>query len=139
MKPRTQRAFVEFSVALFDALRARDLARFDAGQRRGREAIEVFRTASWRALGIRPLPGKANATAADLDSRMTVLSDRFGVTFDPAPTHDELRAAVAGLTGIALAGHRAFAFRAHGVAPFQACGVWCEGTIGVAVPANSSR
>lgn len=133
--PRTWTRFAKLSIALFDALACRGLPR-SAG------AFESFPTASWRALGERPLPGK-NARKRRLDeevrARARVLAERFGVEFSADPGHDELQAAVAGLAGIALEGHRSLACELHGVPPYPLYGSWREGVIVVPVPANSSR
>jgi hypothetical protein len=139
-KPGTQTSFVALSVRLFDALEARGFARFDPARPTAPAAVEVWPTACWRALGAKPLPGKAKASAADVQSRAQLLADRFGVSFGGAePNHDELQAAVAGLAGIALEGHPALGWEARGLAPYQLEGAWREGVIVVPVPANSSR
>lgn len=142
VKPGTQRRFVELSIALFDALDARGFPRFDPARPERPAAVEVFPTASWRALGARALAGKRakRPRCGDEIARGSAfLADACGLRLHGAPTHDELQAAVAGLAGLALAGHEAFAWRAFGVAPYRVDGSWREGAIVVAEPANSSR
>jgi len=139
VKPGTQTSFVAFSVRLFDELETRGFARFEPARPAERLALEIWPTACWRALGARPLPGKAKASDADIGSRARLLADRFGMSFGAEPNHDELQAAVAGLAGIALEGHPALAWEARGRAPFQLGGAWREGVIVVPVPAKSSR
>jgi hypothetical protein len=139
VKPGTQRRFVELSIALFDALDARGFPRFDPARPEGAAAVEVFPTACWRALGARALPAKRACVADELARAGAFLANACGVRLRGAPTHDELQAAVAGLAGLALAGHGALAWRAYGVAPYRVDGSWREGAIVVAEPANSSR
>ena len=137
--PRSWTYFAVFSIALFDALARRGRPRFVAADPRAPGALESFPTACWRALGAKPLPGKAKTRTGDIHSRADLLNAQLGVSFAATPSHDELQAAVAGLAGIALEGHPALGWRAHGVAPFQRDGSWREGVIVVAEPEESSR
>lgn len=139
VKPGTQRRFTLLSIALFDALAARGFARFDPARAHEAAAVEVFPTASWRALGTRALPGKSARRADELSRCAAFLENEHRARFSTAPSHDELQAAVAGLAGLALEGHARLRWRAHGVAPYEADGSWREGVIVVPEPANSSR
>jgi Protein of unknown function (DUF429) len=139
VKPATQASFARLSVALFDRLGTRGFARFDQARPADRLALEIWPTACWRAFGVKALPGKRSASDDDVARRAALLVERFCLSFRQDPNHDELQAAVAGLAGIALEGHPALAWRAHGSAPFQLGGAWREGVIVVPVPANSSR
>lgn len=130
--PRSWTHFAAFSIELFDALAVRGLARSE-------RAFESSPTASWRALGERPLPGKGRCKADGLRAHADVLVQRFGVRFTSDPSHDELQAAVAGLAGIAREGHPGLAFALRGSPPLERYGAWREGEIALAVPANSSR
>ncbi|HTO07872.1 MAG TPA: DUF429 domain-containing protein [Myxococcota bacterium] len=137
--PGTQRRFTLLSIALFDSLARRGLPRFDPARPCARAALEVFPTASWRALGRRPLPGKRRSSPAQLAGAAEFLRRQCGLRFRGAPTHDELQAAVAGLAGLALCGHPGLTWTAHGTPPAQVGGTWREGVIGLASLSNSSR
>jgi hypothetical protein len=137
--PGTQLRFAELAVDLFDSLARRGFPRFDPARPSERAALEVFPTASWRALGRRPLPGKRRTSAAELADAADFLRSRCGLRFRGAPTHDELQAAVAGLAGLALCGHPGLEWSARGTPPVQVGGAWREGVIGLASLSNSSR
>jgi len=130
VKPGSQLRFVELSIALFDGLAARGFPRLDPARPDVAAAVEVYPTASWRALGTRALPAKGCATA-ELARCRDVLASR-GLRFRAEPTHDELQAAVA---GYALLGP----WRGVGLAPYEVDGSWREGVIVVPDPAKSSR
>jgi hypothetical protein len=133
VKPAAYTSFVEFSIALFDALQRRGFPRLDerglAEPRSCRAAIEVFPFAAWRALGIEPLPSKGRARPRDLGSRTRALVQRCSLELSADPSHDELQAIAAGIAGLALAQARRSGFEAIGVPPFELAGAWREGFI----------
>ncbi len=132
VKPANYRAFVEFSIAVFDRLdglgwgRLQELAL--AGMSRG-TAVESFPYAAWPALRLDPLPSKAKATAQDISSRATLLAERFGLMLAGTPTHDQLQAIVSGLGGLGIERQDGTLSAAAGVSPTVVDGTWREGYI----------
>jgi hypothetical protein len=133
VKPATWTPFVSFSVDVFDALHLAGFERLTVREPTvvpGKVLLlEVFPTSAWRCLGVRPLPGKAKATQADVLRRLEALVNRYCLRVDREPTHDELQALVSGLAGIAIARERSDEYSVHGVAPKMISGTWCEGFI----------
>ncbi len=133
-KPSNYAPFIAFSIDLFDQLGGLGWPRLpepSALSSSHRFAIESFPTAAWRSLGLKPLPGKKKTPAGTVQTKLGEL-DRLFPTFVPGPgelTHDELQALIAGLAGIAVEGHVAYAFALAGVSPFELEGYWREGFI----------
>jgi hypothetical protein len=126
-KPGTYMGFISFSIKLFDHLQHLGWPRLTArGQRH--VAAESFPTSAWRSLGLRALPGKQGATGEAVSEHATLLSKRYGIAYQEAPTHDELQAVVAGLGGLAFA-EDGPGFELVGVAPSLESGSWREGFI----------
>jgi hypothetical protein len=141
-KPAGYAAFTAFAVELFDRLaelgwpRLHDAAALFSTHR---FALESFPTAAWRALGLRPLPGKPNTPAGGVQAKLAELCSLFPVALAAARdlTHDELQALVAGLAGTAIERDAHDALRIDGIAPFELDGTWREGFI--VRPARSER
>jgi len=131
-KPGTALRFVTFSIALFDQLTARGWPRLAgpmiAPSAQG-AAIEIFPTATWRALGLKALPSKRAIQPGDLNVWLQRLRAQFPLTINGEPTHDELQALVGGLSGLALARGEDSGFQLVGRPPFRHAGVWVEGYI----------
>ncbi|NNG16087.1 MAG: DUF429 domain-containing protein [Gemmatimonadales bacterium] len=134
VKPANYRRFVEFSIAVFDRLdgvgwsRLQELAL--AGMSRG-VTVESYPHASWKPLGIAPLPAKAKATEHDISSRAILLAERFGLRLSPpgTPTHDQLQAIVSGLGGLGIEHQDGTLAAVAGVSPTMIDGTWREGYI----------
>lgn len=132
VKPQSWTRMAAFSIDLFNALAASGYPRLEQAEdlRMGRKvAIESFPTSAWRTLGLRPLPGKARTTVAQLTGGFTALAGLVSLVLSRAPSHDELQALVAGLAGLPLLGHSTFASKLFGVKPTQLEGTWREGFI----------
>jgi hypothetical protein len=132
VKPVNYRPFVEFSIAVFDRLEGVGWTRLQelalAGTSRG-VAVESFPYASWKPLGIDPLPSKAKATEHDISSRATLLAERFGLRLTGKPTHDQLQAIVSGLGGLGIEHQDGTQAAVAGVSPTMIDGTWREGYI----------
>lgn len=96
-------------------------------QNHSKIAIEVFPTAAWRALGLRPLPAKPATSAADVQQWLGHLQQRFPLSLESIPSHDELQALMAGLIGLAVVDKQDY--RSFGHAPLLLDGAWREGYI----------
>jgi hypothetical protein len=130
--PATYLAWVEFAIALFDALlalpgvalangrdaaapRAAGLDRA-AGRAGGYLLLECFPTATWRSSGLGPLPAKARATPAAVEAWSRRLAAAYGLPASAVTDrHDDLQALVAALPAAALLGGPA-TLVAHGTA-----------------------
>lgn len=139
--PRTFLRFTQFSIALFDALAARGWRRLaspeDLARPRGRFALETFPTATWRALGLAPLPGKQKSTAADVRGAARRLARPLPLAMPRTLTHDALQAVVCAVPGLAIAGGRRDEWVALGERLVMEEGTWREGW--VVLPAAASR
>jgi hypothetical protein len=129
VKPGNYRPFVTFSIEVFNHLHQLGWPRYSRTGSADRIAVETFPLAAWRALGIRPLPAKARASAEDIAERFHVLQEQFRVQADQLPTHDDLQALVAGLAGIAMEQVDSSGYEVVGREPFWEDGVWREGYI----------
>jgi hypothetical protein len=133
-KPSNYAPFIALAIDLFDQLAELGWPRLpdeSALASSSRFALESFPTYAWRSLGLKPLPGKANTPAGVVPEKLTELSRLYPISTPSSGelTHHELQALVAGLAGIAVEGHAAFAFNVVGVSPFQLEGSWREGFI----------
>jgi hypothetical protein len=129
-KPATALRFVEFAIAFFDALAALGWPRLadPATNPAIPVAIEVWPTAAWRALGLRPLPAKRATAAADVADWLAQLQNRLPLRLPATPTHDELQAILAGLVGLALVGSKLLPPpQFYGTPPMPGVAGWCEG------------
>jgi hypothetical protein len=133
VKPENYRPFVEFSIAVFDALSRLGWSRLPASQaplsEQGGTAVESFPLSAWRSLGIKALPAKAKARPIDLKSALESLMSLVPLRVAGTPSHDELQAIVAGLAGIALQGGRWDRCAVAGTPPVLEEGIWREGFI----------
>jgi hypothetical protein len=121
--PGTQQAWTRLSIAVFDALLAREAVRLatpeDPRASRASRAgagyllLESFPTAIWRAAGLTPLPAKSRRP--DVAAFYARLADAFALPAADVVSHDDLQAIVAALAGVGVAGGPVAA-RAHGAA-----------------------
>lgn len=96
--PSTQRAWIQFSIDLFDELLRRPHVRlFEGGPTKPGELLimECFPTSTWRSAGLKPLPGKAKRPA--LESWTAALTKGFSLPAFVPHGHDDLQAVVAAL------------------------------------------
>ncbi len=105
--PGTQRPWIEFAIALFDALLLRDgvvLANAlpDALPRRGYVVLECFPTSAWRSSGLPPLPGKGKRPR--LGPYIAALQEAYALPPFAVTSHDDLQAVVAALSAASVAG-----------------------------------
>jgi hypothetical protein len=133
-KPSNYAPFISFAVDLFDQLAGLGWPRLPnevALSSLSHFALESFPTSAWRSLGLKPLPGKANTPAGAVQAKLAELCGLFPISIEGAGdlTHDELQALVAGLAGVAVEGHAAYAVALAGVSPFELEGSWREGFI----------
>ncbi|WP_291512169.1 DUF429 domain-containing protein [Acidithiobacillus sp.] len=129
VKPANYGPFVEFSIAVFDALERLGWPRLEDPLRPRRRSVESFPTAAWRGLGLLSLPAKSRTHPADLQEALRRLCAVFHLELAREPNHDELQAIVAGLGGLALEAQNGGGFRAEGVPPFRKAGSPREGFI----------
>jgi predicted RNase H-like nuclease len=130
VKPRPYTAFVEFSIAVFDALHERGFPRLAAADAaHGQRALEVFPHAAWKRLGLAPLPGKAKCKPPRLAACERALCERLRVRTNRAPSHDELQALAAGVAGLALLDRDHAGYELLGEPPRLVDGNWREGFI----------
>lgn len=145
--PRGFRRFTEFSYALYDALAARGWSRLEepaellapaeSGGAPRRYALETFPTATWRALGLAPLPGKSRAGAADVRAAARRLAKAVPLALPRTLGHDALQAIVCALPGLAIAAGRSAEWLALGETARVENGTWREGWI--VLPAAAPR
>jgi hypothetical protein len=107
--PRTQRAWIEFCVEVFDALLTNDDVTLadPASVRppsRGYTLVEACPTAAWISSGLRALPGKRQRP--ELRPFVEDLASAFNLPLEPPSlaSHDDLQAVVAGLAAAAAVG-----------------------------------
>ncbi len=132
VKPSGYRGFVEFSIAVFDALDRLGWSRLMSPSLplgAARTAIESFPLSAWRSLGIPALPAKAKSTSDHLAAAIRRLREIMPLEISGAPTHDEVQAIVAGLAGVSLESGTTEGVAVSGVAPFICDGHWREGFI----------
>ncbi|MCX6044117.1 MAG: DUF429 domain-containing protein [Chloroflexi bacterium] len=130
-KPGTGLYFVTFALAFFDQLAEQGWPRLTmpiAPPTSG-IAAEVFPTAAWRALGLKPLPSKSKTKPGDVNRWLHRLQEHFPLTVQDEPTHDELQALIGGLAGLALVRGDETGFQVVGRPPFLLDGTWREGYI----------
>lgn len=101
--PRTQRAWIEHCIEVFDALLAKPgvvLANEPdaAPPAGGYMLLECFPTSTWRVSGLTPLPGKAKKPA--LTPFVDALSLAFGLPSFSTSSHDDLQGVVAALAAV---------------------------------------
>lgn len=132
VKPGPSLRFAQFSVDLFDALAGVGWPRYNHAHEElptTPVAIEVYPTAGWRALGLRPLPSKATVQHDELARWLGQLQVSFRLALAEIPTHDELQAMIAGLVGLALASGDHTQVEPCGLPPQLVDGHWREGPI----------
>jgi hypothetical protein len=130
VKPRNYGPFVSFSVSVFDELANLGWPRYTGQRITGAHVtVEVFPLAAWRSLNLPSLPAKRKCSSRVIADRASILSETYGLQLKRAPNHDELQATVAGLVGVALAGHTRLHFINIGTEPFVKDGTYREGFI----------
>jgi hypothetical protein len=132
VKPGLALRFVEFSIQLFDCLAELGWPRLTLAPPLpppSGVALEVFPTAVWRALGLKPLPAKNSPRGGEVIDWRQRLQSLIPFTADQEPSHDELQALVAGLVGLAFASDEPQQYALHGAPPFLCEGTWREGYI----------
>lgn len=132
VKPSSWKRMANFSIELFDALSVSGFLRVQSRDDlvSGRKlAIESFPTSAWRTLGLKPLPGKSRASAAQVSTWTTTLARLIKFTLTSSPTHDELQALIGGLAGLPLLGHQGVSFKLFGSKPTELRGTSREGFI----------
>ncbi len=144
-KPALYLPFIRFSIELGARLvdRGWTLAtEADAKERvqapSTRVLCESFPTSAWRALGLKPLPGKSKVGRDQtvLTDAQQTLCHTLDLELSAIRTHDELQAVVGGLAGVWFEAGMQELVQFVGAPPFQALdGTWREGYI--IVPAVS--
>ncbi|MBM4382852.1 MAG: DUF429 domain-containing protein [Deltaproteobacteria bacterium] len=129
VKPRPYTAFVEFSVAVFDALHALGWPRLADSKATRRRAVEVFPHLAWKRLGMEPLPAKAKCTEQRLRAKHREICTRLAIETNRTPSHDELQALVAGVAGLALLEGARDGYGLAGEEPTRVEGIWREGFV----------
>ena len=132
VKPASWTYMAEFSIELFDQLDALGFSRLEDATdlRTGKPvALESFPTSAWKALGLKPLPGKSSRSPIDIRNGLRSLTELVPIAVGSQPTHDELQALVAALAGLPLLGFPGIDYSLAGVAPVQIQGTWREGFI----------
>jgi hypothetical protein len=137
VKPENYRPFVDFSIAVFDALAGLNWHRLSVahGPLAGFTTVESFPLSAWRVLGLKGLSAKSKAKLVDIDGCRQELARLLPLRFSEIPSHDELQATVAGLAGLALEVGDWENCAIAGVAPSFVDGFWREGFIVNATPA----
>jgi hypothetical protein len=107
--PRTQRAWIEFCIAVFDALLTNDdVTLADPASlhapSRGYTLVEACPTAAWISSSLKALPAKGKRPA--LRPFVENLATAFNLPLDPSTltSHDDLQAVVAALAAAAAIG-----------------------------------
>ena len=129
VKPRPYTAFVEFSIAVFDALHALDWPRLASARSPQRRAVEVFPHLAWKRLGMEALPAKAKCAPQQLRAKHRELCKRLAIETNRAPSHDELQALAGGVAGLALLEGARGDYELAGEKPTQIDGFWREGFV----------
>lgn len=140
--PANYAPFVEFSVAVYDALTSRGWCRWPGvhnGEREGRFLVESFPLSAWRSLDLPILPAKSKASHENIQERATALARMFSFDLGREPGHDELQALVAGLAGIAIEASNYAGISVAGRAPLLVDGTWREGYIANPTRSGISR
>jgi hypothetical protein len=123
--PATQREWIMFSVAVFDALLARrDVVLGESvplPSHASYVVVECFPTSTWRASALPPLPGKQRVKQLALGDYARRLSDAFGLPAFETTSHDDLQAVVAALVAVAVQGGPALPVP-HGMAASSTAG-----------------
>lgn len=127
VKPSSWTSMAVFSIDVFDALSAAGWPRLSSHWDGSRASVETFPTHAWRSLGHPPLPGKNRAR--DLTPWIDWLRQHYKVVWNADPSHDELQATVAGLSGLQLAKRGLCGAERYGVNPLMEDGIWREGFI----------
>jgi hypothetical protein len=116
--PSNQRAWIEFSIDLFDSLLGRPNVRLASPEvcastpRDGYIVLECFPTSIWRAAGLVPLPGKS--AVPDLMRHALELFTAFRIPRTQVQSHDDLQAVAAALAAAGICGGPVVA-ASHGV------------------------
>jgi hypothetical protein len=107
--PRTQRAWIEFCIEVFDALLSNDdVTLADPASRHppspGYTLVEACPTAAWISSGLKALPAKKQRP--ELKPFVEDLAREFNLPLAPSgiASHDDLQAVVAGLAAAAAVG-----------------------------------
>jgi hypothetical protein len=106
VKPANYCDFVKFSIATYDFLANRGWQRLSnvgslLGQPRG-WLVESFPLSAWKELGIKPLRSKRKSRPEDIADKLAALQRLVPIELGFTPSHDELQAIVAGLSGLAI-------------------------------------
>ena len=129
-KPATYLGFIQFCIDTFDELAGIGWTRLRENPATGGgNAVETFPTAAWKAMGLRPLPGKRRAKDEQIRTWTESLLQLGAIELGAPLSHDELQAAIAGLGILALAEQRQDGYDAVGEPPFEREGLWFEGYI----------
>jgi hypothetical protein len=141
VKPRTYTAFVEFCIALFNALRDRGWRHlrqdWPRRSRRTRWMVESFPSMAWRTLGLERLPGKARMRGKPLTAYRRGLMDVTGYSLPRGLNHDQLQAAVVLPAGEAVLTGRRQGLLMAGIDPIPYAGHLTEGWIVLPAPLES--
>ncbi|MBM4776206.1 MAG: DUF429 domain-containing protein [Archangiaceae bacterium] len=130
--PSTQRGWIEFCVTIFDELlHTHGSTLFEGRRRRGLQLLECFPTSTWRASGLKPLPGKGKKPS--LGPFVSALRRAYRLPPLQVRSHDDLQAVVAALCAAGAMGGPCSA-AAHGVPARTAGGHRVEGFIWNAQP-----
>lgn len=137
VKPRSYTIFVKFSIALFDRLSARGYARLCGPDTPPDQptSVEILPLACWSRFQLQRLPAKSRCTTEALAACTAALGPL--VSFDVAPSHDELQATIGGIAVLWLLLGQADRVLLAGRAPFVLENQWREGFI--VVPATLPR
>jgi hypothetical protein len=129
VKPRSYKAFIEFSIALFDALSDRGYSRLanTATSASEKTSVEILPVACWPRLQLPRLPAKAKCTPQSLAVCTKAISTL--VAFQSAPSHDELQATIGGIAVLWKLLGRTDLVHLAGHAPVFLDGHWREGFI----------
>ena len=133
VKPAPYTPFVEFCVAVFDALREAGgrllLSENVALDATSVLVLESFPTAAWVSLGLPKLLGKAKTKPDHLQACYQRLCAQHRLEVNGQPNHDELQALVAGLAGVAIGRGAIGEYRVVGAPPIVIGEIWREGFI----------
>jgi hypothetical protein len=131
--PRGFLRFTEFSYGLYDALASHGWSRLvepaALDDRDARFALETFPTATWRALGLTPLAGKARATPAHVRAAARALARVLPLDLPRGLGHDALQAVVSAVPGLAIGAGRRAEWVALGETARIEDGTWREGWV----------
>lgn len=106
VKPGNFLSFTMFSIMLMHLLRTEyewNLLQTNWHRKPQRLLVESFPTASWKTLGLKPLPGKSRCKAAELKQWRADLVRATGYKLPQKLSHDELQACVMLPVGRAIA------------------------------------